>query len=87
MVVGLRVQLLENGNPIIAAPNGFPINGRGLYAEQVQRVLDPREATSPLEATARKDPRSLAVPTDDQTVAVMLDFVDPLAAMRGCGAH
>ena len=28
MVVGVRVQLLEIRNPIIPAPNGFPINGR-----------------------------------------------------------
>ena len=46
---------------------------------------DQRKPIAPVVAVAGPQPHALAVALDDQAVAVVLDFVDPLRAVRDFG--
>ena len=43
---------------------------------------DPREAIGPIVAVAGEQPHALGLALDDQPLAVVLDFVDPLGTVR-----
>lgn len=55
--------------------------------QRPQGILDPRKPTGPVEATTGKDPRSRAVAPDDQPIAVMFDFMNPLPTAGRCRPH
>jgi hypothetical protein len=46
-----------------------------------------RKTSGPVEPASRKDPRPLAIAANNQPLAVVFDFVNPLAPVRRCGAN
>jgi hypothetical protein len=50
-------------------------------------VLDPREAPRPVEPPPRKDARPLAIATNNQTIAVVFDFVNPILPTWRYGSY
>lgn len=64
------------------------VRGRGVRAEWVaQRGLcNARESAAPVMAVPDEHPNALAVPLNDQAVAILLDLMEPIRASRNIGS-
>jgi hypothetical protein len=73
---------VERGNAVVIASDRFAVDNAGARAQARQRLDDQREAMGEVVARTTKEPHSLAVLPGNDAEAVMLDFVQPLAAGR-----
>src|SRR5215831_10577435 len=77
---------IERGNAVVVAGDSFAVDDAGALAQACQRLDDQREAASEVIARTAVEPHPLAVLAGNDTKAVVLDFVQPLAAGRqSCG--
>ena len=72
---------LSSGLPSSRAITASP-SIRNDCALRRRQVNDGREAVGPVMAVAGEQPDALAVALNDQAIAVMFDFVDPLGPVR-----
>ena len=71
---------IERGNAVVIAGNSLAIDDAGALAQPRERINDQREATSEVIAGAAIEAHSRPVLPGDDTKAVVLDLVQPLAA-------
>ena len=85
------MQALEIGHPSIVANHDLTIDCR-VRAERGSSRYDQRIAVAPVVTAAGEQAHANAAPADDQPIAVVLDFVNPLRPYRdliraGCKAR
>ena len=73
---------VELREAVAIQPDRLAINHEGLGPQPSSSRADQREAVRPIEAPAREQPDAGAIALDDQAIAVMLDFVNPVRAVR-----
>jgi hypothetical protein len=73
---------VEARHAIIAAGDRLAVDGAGAGAQPGQRLGDQREAVHQVVPQAAVEPHPCAVLSGDDAEAVVLDFVQPLAAGR-----
>ncbi len=71
---------IERGNAVVIASDSFASDDAGARAQAGQRLDDQREATREVIAGAAIEPHSWAVLPGNDSEAVVLDLVQPLAA-------
>ena len=80
--MGAAVKLLEIGDAGVIAIDRLAIDhGRG-RRQTGGSGRDQRIAIGPIVAAAREQPHAVALLANDQPVAIVLDFVNPLRADR-----
>src|ERR1700720_2332964 len=72
-----RVQLVEIRLAVLPSPDRFPVHDDAADPKQPQRIDYPRILGGPIVASARVEPDPIALTSGHQSVAVVLDFVDP----------
>jgi hypothetical protein len=78
VVVGSAMHLLEIGDAILAAPDGFAVHRRRRDLQRGHRLDDAGIAIAPIKASAGEEPHPIAVAAGDQAIAIVLDLVQPL---------
>ena len=71
---------IERGNTVVIASNCLPINDAGARAQPGERINDQREATSEVVAGTAIEPHLGAGLAGNDAEAIVLNFVQPLAA-------
>ncbi|WFU14382.1 hypothetical protein [Bradyrhizobium sp. CB3481] len=74
------MEAVEIGSPINTDQHSFAIDNEGADPVAQRGLNDQQKSITPIVAVAREQPHSLALALDDQAIAIMLDFVDPLGA-------
>jgi hypothetical protein len=69
---------MKIGEPVAVAHDCLAVDDAGADPERLDGFNNGPEAVAPIEAAARDEPDALAVPTDNHSEAIMLDFVKPL---------
>jgi hypothetical protein len=77
VVMGIGMQHVEIRLAVLATPHGFPVHDDGADPKGLERLDYPRILAAPVVAPTSVEPDPIAVPTGNQSVAVVLDFVDP----------
>jgi hypothetical protein len=72
------MQAVEVGDTVDAEQHGFAINDEGVEPVTQRGFDNARVPAAPVVAVAGPQPHGLAVPLNDQAVAVMLDLMKPL---------
>ncbi len=80
------MQPVELRDAVAIQPDRLAINYEGLGPQPSSSRADQREAVRPIEAPAREQSHSWAVPLHDQSVAIVFDFVKPVGAGRNLGS-
>jgi hypothetical protein len=75
--MGTGMQLVEIRLAVLPSPNRFPVHDDGADPKGPQRLDYPRILAGPIVASARVEPDPIALTSGHQSVAVVLDFVDP----------
>src|SRR5262249_32386118 len=73
---------IERRNAVVIAGNSFAVDDAGARAQAGQRLDDQREATGEVVAGTAIEPHLCALLAGNDAEAVVLDFVQPLAAGR-----
>jgi hypothetical protein len=73
---------IERGNAVVIAGDSFAVDDAGARAQACQYLDNEREATGEVIARTAVDPHLRASLAGDDAEAVVLDFVQPLAAGR-----
>jgi hypothetical protein len=83
MLVSLVVtDEIERGNAVVIASHGLTIDDAGARARAGQRIDDQREGVGEIIAGTAVEPHARPVLSSDNAKTVMLDLVQPLAAVR-----
>jgi hypothetical protein len=80
-VVLAAVQAIEIGDAIVITHRHLAVDRR-VRAERGRSRYDQRIAVAPVVAAAGEEAHANAAPADDQPIAVVLDFVNPLRPYR-----
>ena len=75
---------IERGNAVVIAGDRFAIDDAGARAQASQRFDDQREAMGEVIARTAVEPHLRAVLAGNDSEAIVLDLVQPLAARRQC---
>jgi hypothetical protein len=78
----MTIQFVECRDAIRTGNDGFTIDREGLRLELERCTSDCRKPIGPVIAKSRKQTQPVAVAPDNQTVAVVLDFMQPALASR-----
>jgi hypothetical protein len=73
---------IERGDAVVIARDSFAVDDAGARAQACQRLDDQRETTGEVVARTAIEPHLPASLAGNDTKAVVLDFVQPLAARR-----
>src|SRR6516164_7297856 len=71
---------IERGNAVVIAGDSFAVDDAGARAQSCQRLDDQREAMGEVIARTAIEPHLRASLAGNDAKAVMLDFMQPLAA-------
>src|SRR5262249_22952678 len=82
LVSALVTDEIERGNAVVIAADSFAIDDARARAQARQRLNDQREAAGEVIARTAVEPHPLAILAGDDTKAVVLDLMQPLAARR-----
>jgi hypothetical protein len=80
------MQAVEIRSTVDAEQNSLAIDHQGRIAVAQRGLRYQRVSIGPVVAVAREQPNALAVALNDQAIAVVLDFVDPVFRFRNLGA-
>jgi len=80
VVMAVVANEIERRHAVVIASDSFAVDNAGARAQACQRLDDQREATSEVIAGAAIEAHSRPVLPGDDTKAVVLDLVQPLAA-------
>src|SRR5262249_11522406 len=73
---------IKRGNAVVIAGDSFAVDDAGARAQPGERINDQREAAGEVIAGPAVESHPLTILAGDDSEAVMLDFVQPLAAGR-----
>ena len=82
LVSALVPDEIERGNAVVIAGDSFTVDDAGARAQAGERINDQREAAGEVIARTTVEPHRRAGLAGNDAEAVMLDFVQPLAAGR-----
>ena len=80
------MQPVEVGDAVDAEQHRLAIDHERAVPVSQRGLGDQRIAIAPVVTVAGEQPHALAVALNDQAIAVVLDFVDPLRPVRDFGA-
>src|SRR5205823_14238579 len=79
------VQAVEVGDAVDAAQHRFAVHDEGFDAVTQRGFDDARIPAAPVMTVAGPQPHGLALPLNDQAVAVVLDLMEPLRPVGNLG--
>src|SRR5262249_37296833 len=78
----VRLQIVEAGNPLLILDDDFPVDQRRTEPKFGEHVRDAAETRGPVERFAGEQPRLAPVHARLDSIAVVLDLVNPLWTAR-----
>ena len=81
-IVLARVQADEVGSAVDAEQHSFTVNHKGALAVSQRGLDNEGKAVAPVVPIAGEQPNALAFTLNDQSIAVVLDFVKPFRPVR-----
>src|SRR6266849_5840538 len=78
----VRLQIIEAGNPLVILDDDFAVDQRRTEPKFGERVRDAAKTRSPVERLAGEQPRLASVHARLDSIAVVLDLVNPFWTAR-----